>query len=161
ASPGGPGDEEGLLPALVAQRMQPALEIGEREVGGFHRREPAGPVARRGPEHRDACLRLDSEGTVENVGERAEVDAVLSHEGGAVTHRNARVAPAESLGLQLPTERPLEDIRGEADPVSANDGVDGQGPAVVDEGQGPGSHLPPLDAKYTCRCNTACRGRQV
>src|SRR5439155_15662338 len=153
ASPRGPGDEQGLLPALVAQCVQPAAEIGEREVRRLRRGEAVRTVRRRRPQDGDAFVCLHGERAIEQPRERAQVDAVLVDERRPVTHRHARAGPAEALGLQLPTEPLLERARGKANRVAVDGGLDRHGPAGVDEGQGAVRHGP-SKAQYA-------RGRKV
>ena len=50
ASPGGVGDQQDLLAAMLRQRVKDSTQVGQAEIRSFERREPCRDVAGRGSE---------------------------------------------------------------------------------------------------------------
>jgi hypothetical protein len=142
-SPGCPGDEEDLPPALIAERMEPAVEVGEGEVRRLHRGQAVGAVGGRRTEHGDPLGRIHREGPVQQPREGGQVEAVRVDQRRPVADRDARLVPAQPLGLQLPAERARDGGRGQAERVAVDDGVDREDPTLVDQGDGARGHAHP------------------
>src|SRR5205085_10200563 len=108
--------------AVGRERVRPSIEGGEREVRRLERREARRARAGGGAEDRDRFRGIDGEWTVEQAGERREVDAVAVDERVALPDRDARVVAAEPLWLQLPAEGACDRLRRDADRISADGG---------------------------------------
>ena len=144
ASPRGPRDQQRLLAALVAERVQVPVEIGQREIGGRQRGESNAALGRRGTEDGDALVDVERERAIERAGERREIETVRGHERRPVTHRDADVAATQALLLEPPPEAGRERMGRDADRVGVHGDVQGHHTPLVDERHPLGRHTSPL-----------------
>ena len=88
--------------------MKLALNVGQREVRRLQRCECFAAVPGRRPQERSSLLRIQGQRAVYQTSELQKIDAGVGDDGAGFGYWNTGSVAAESLGLQLPTQRALE-----------------------------------------------------
>jgi hypothetical protein len=99
---------------MIRQAVQPALEVGQREVGRLEGQQRCTPVGGGHSECSRPLLGVECQRTIEQARELLQIDLAIGQQRAPVAHRNARVATAQTDVLQRPAESPLQ--RGRGDP---------------------------------------------
>ena len=85
--------------------MEVAVEVGKRERWRLQFGEGTAPRLSVERDRGHSRVGVDHNGSAERRTHGREIEVAARKELGGVAHRHAHVVPAESFGLQLPTQR--------------------------------------------------------
>src|SRR5262245_21295966 len=121
---------------MLREAVGVPAEIGQRELRRIERAQPVPALRGGGAQAGDALLDVERERALEERGEGAQVEAVVTQQPVLRAQRHAGVAAAETRRLETPAERSLYDVGREPHAVGVDDGRHLERAILVEESQG-------------------------